>query len=519
MVIDHDHDGVALLEAQELSKSFGATRVLTAVDIAVRPGEVRGLVGQNGSGKSTLIKILTGFHEPDPGGALRLRGEDVPLPVSGTRAAALGLGVMHQDPGLEPSLSVLDNFLLDASAPSLRRIRWRRRAVEVSRVLAGYGLDVDVRRPIEELTSSQRAVVAMARAFHRLGQDDAGILVLDEPTASLEHGDADTLFTGIRAARDRGCGVLFVSHDLDEVRSVCDTVTVLRDGVLVAEGVIGEFSELELIRAIVGKDIGDLYPPVPAPRSGPVALRAHRLNGAVLREFSLEIREGEVVGVTGLAGMGQDELPEVLFGARPLTGGEVELYGERHEPEPRRSIAKGLILLPADRKALGGDMASTVADNLVVPVVGRYFRKGRMRHDVAVADVRAVLEEFDVRPPDPHRLLGELSGGNQQKALLAKWLSLFGSARILLLHEATQGVDVGARAEIFRLIRDSAAKGLAVLYVSTEHEDLANLCDRVVVVRDGRIAAEVDKAHLSGARISALALATERQAEAVPSSQ
>jgi len=503
-------EGTPLLEATRFAKTFGETQVLRGVDISVDPGEIRGLIGQNGSGKSTLIKILTGFHAPDPGGQLWLRGQEVSLPVSGPRAAALGLGVMHQDPGLEGTLSVLDNFLLDGSAACLRRIRWRREKRRVAEKLETYGLRIDVRRPVQELTSSQRAVVAMARAFDRLGHTGLGVLVLDEPTAALERGDVETLFAGIRAAQARGCGVLFVSHDLGEVRGLCDTVSVLRDGVLVAEGLMSEFTELDLIRAIVGKDIGDLYPPIPPSRKTPVVLSARNLHGDVLRGLSLEIHEGEIVGVTGLAGMGQDELVDLLYGTRPLRAGGVYLSGDRHDPKPRKSIARGMILLPADRKAQGGDASSTVTDNLTLPIVKRYFRAGRMDRASAARDVRAVLEEFDVRPRDPSRLLGELSGGNQQKALLAKWLSLFGEARVLLLHEATQGVDVGARQEIFGLIRESAARRLGILYVSTEHEDLAHLCDRVIVIRDGRIAAETDNANLDAATITALALAVNR---------
>ena len=290
---------------------------------------------------------------------------------------------------------------------------------------------------------------------------------------------------------------------------MCDSVSVLRDGGVVAEGVIAEFTEQDLIRAIVGKDIGDMYPPVPMVRSMPVALAAHNIHGDILRGVSLEIHEGEVVGLTGLAGMGHDELPELLYGARRLRSGEIRLFGEFHAPAPQTSIARGMIMLPADRKVFGGDAASTVADNLTLPIVKRYFRAGRVDRAAVARDSARVLHEFDVRPPDPWRLLGELSGGNQQKALLAKWLSLFGKARVLLLHEATQGVDVGARQEIFRLIRESASKGIAILYVSTEYEDLAHLCDRVIIVRYGQVVDELDRTNLSAASIAARALASD----------
>jgi ribose transport system ATP-binding protein len=498
-----------LLRAEHLSKSFAGINVLRDVDLSVEAGEVHGLIGQNGSGKSTLIKILTGFHPPDPGGRLSLRGREVSLPVSPRRVSALGLGVMHQDHGLERSLSVLDNFLIDGSGSPVRRIRWRRERQRVTDELAAYGLHTDVRRPVQQLSPSERAVFAVARAFDRMGGEDQGLLIMDEPTSSLERGDVEKLFKSIEVAKARGCGVLFVSHDLAEVRRICNTVSVLRDGALVAEGNMSEFTELDLIRAIVGKDIGEMYPPRPARRRTPVLLEARNLSGDLLRDCSLEIHEGEIVGVTGLAGMGQDELVELLYGSQPIRGGEVHLFGQAHDPVPGKSIASGMVLLPADRKGLGGDAYSSIEENLTVPIAKRYFRRGRMDRGSAIRDVRAVLREFDVRPPEPRRLLGELSGGNQQKALLAKWLKLFGQARVLLLHEATQGVDVGARQDIFRTIREGAKAGLGILYVSTEHEDLAHLCDRVIVMRHGRIAAEMENTNLQAETITAMALAGE----------
>jgi ribose transport system ATP-binding protein len=296
----------------------------------------------------------------------------------------------------------------------------------------------------------------------------------------------------VRAARDRGCAVLFVTHNLDEVLAHCDTVSILRDGHLVAEGAVADLTESDLITAIVGRAIGDLYPPqatVAADR--PVALAVRGLSGGGLSGVDLDLHEGEILGVTGLAGMGQDALPLLLYGASRAHGGEVRLADGPLRLDPREALRRGVVLVPADRKSLGGDMAASIEQNLTLPVLGRYWRRGRLDRAGERNDVISVLARFDVRPAEPQRLLGQLSGGNQQKALLGKWIELYGQAKVLLLHEPTQGVDVGARQEIFRFIREAADRGASILYVSTEHEDLAHLCDRVLIVRDGAFVAEL----------------------------
>lgn len=499
--------GPVLLDARAFTKVFGAARVLDGVDISVRAGEVRGLVGQNGSGKSTFIKLVAGVYELEPGASLAIAGSDVSGLTARGRAESLALGIMHQDLALEASMSVLDNFILDPATSRLRRIRWAAEAERVGAVLRGYGLDVDVRRELGELSPGQRAVVALARAFDRIAHE-RGILILDEPTASLEDHDARTLFSAIKLARDRGCGILFVSHNLAEVRGVCDSVSVLRDGALVASGMIAEFSELDLIRAIVGKDIGELYPPPPVPSTLPAALTGVALRGRTVRDLSFELRRGEILGITGLAGMGHDELPGLIYGSTQLASGEVRLSHQAYRPTPRSALARGIVYLPADRRSLGGDMGATVADNLTLPIASRYFRRGRIDEKTVRREVRQALERFDVRPANPDIQLGHLSGGNQQKALLAKWLDLYGAARILLLHEPTQGVDVGSRQDIFRLIRETARAGKSVLYASSEYEDLAHLCDRVIVLRDGEAVAELAPPHLDAAALAAASLAS-----------
>lgn len=503
---DTQSEARVLFEARGLSKTFGPNRVLSDVSLTVRAGEVRALLGQNGSGKSTLIKLVTGVHAPDPGGAVTIAGRELSLPLD-TRSPIAGLGVMHQDLALVESYSILDNFLLDGSTRPLRRIRWRGEAERVTRALELFGLDVDVRNPIGQLTRSERAVVAMARAFSRLGGQQ-GLLILDEPTAPLERNSVEMLFSAIDRIRERGCGVLYVSHDMAEVRHVCDTATVLRDGEVVAEGALDQLDDETLVRAIVGKALGSVYPEKAVRQPTRAVLSVRGLSGERVSDLSFDLHEGEILGITGLAGMGQDSVPGLVFGASRHTQGTIELYGREIDPTPRSSIEHGVVLLPADRKALGGDMAASLVDNLAIASIDRYFRGGRIRRGEAFRAVSDAIEEFGVRPCDPLRSLGELSGGNQQKALLAKWMRVFGSSRVFLLHEPTQGVDIGARQEIFRLVADAASRGQSFLYVSSEYEDLANLCDRVLVMRYGRAVGDLARSELSAQALAVHALMT-----------
>ncbi len=484
--------------------------MLRGVGIEVHPGEVRGLLGQNGSGKSTLIKVLGGYHEPDPGACVELRGAPIRLPLSAGEASRLGLSIMHQDLGLDETASVLDNFLLRGRTQprALGVINWRRERSRVAEALHDFGLDLDVTAQTGDLSRTERAIVAMVRAFDRLG-DQSGLLFLDEPTAALEPSGIEQLFAAVGRARAKGAGVLFVTHDLQEACAVCDSVTVLRDGRKVAEGPIGGFDEADLIEAIVGSEIGDLYPQPPPTHPGRPVLRARGLTGRVLDGIGFDLRKGEILGLTGLAGMGQDEVPGLIFGSATSGAGEIELAGAEHRPSPRASLRNGIVLVPADRQREGGDMTAPVGETMTLPVLRRFVRRGRLDRRVERSAVEATLERFGVRPPDAGFRFGQLSGGNQQKALLGKWLALFGAPQVLVLHEPTQGVDVGARREIFAHIRESADRGTSVIYVSTECEDLAYLCDRVLVLRHGRIAAEAGHKDLSAERLIGLCLTGE----------
>ncbi|MFL5838924.1 MAG: sugar ABC transporter ATP-binding protein [Thermoleophilaceae bacterium] len=487
--------GAALLTVRDLRKSFGGTEALRGVSLDVRAGEVHGLVGQNGSGKSTLIKILSGYHVADDGEVV---------------AAGEGaLDFVHQDLGLVGTMSALENLRVGRyETGRLGRIRWRAERGRVTALLKRFELDIDPDTPIERLSQAERAIVAIMRAIDDLEQHHgAGVLVLDEPTAALPANEVGRLFNAVRRITEAGSGVLFVTHNLDEVFEITDRVTVLRDGALVRSADTAELTEKTLIELIVGHALGDIYP-VPAGRLADAALEVDGLTGAVVERLTFAARRGEILGLTGLVGAGQDEVPYLVYGATVPAAGGVRVDGRLLEhPGPERSLAAGLVLLPADRHRLSAIPGATVKENVTLPVLRRFRRGPRLDHRAERTAVQDVLGRFDVRPADPDRPLVKLSGGNQQRALLGRCLRM--DPRVLLLHEPTQGVDVGARRGIFEMLRDAAAAGASIVYSSVEYEDLANVCDRVLVFRRGRVVAELEGGSLTKEAVLSYCYQTE----------
>ena len=499
------------LEAAHLSKSFGGVRVLNDVSLQVKAGEIHGLVGSNGSGKSTLIKILSGFHHPDPGGSLKVRGEDVPLPVPPDRATKAGLSFVHQDLGLTPQLSVLENLRVGRfTAHPGWRISWREERATVRAQLKRFDLDIAAETKVQRLSSIERVLLAVVRAFSDLEHAPGGVLLLDEPTAYLPRDGVDRLFTAVRRAAAEGAGVVFVSHRLEEIGILTNSVSVLRDGNLVGTAETSTLTESDLVEMIVGSKITTAT--FDTKSEGEVILRTHGLSGRIAQDVTLELRRGEVLGLTGLMGMGHEEVPYMLFGAEPATG-EVELEGERmpvSEMSPRRAIVSGVALLPGDRQGASGAGTLSVRENVTLPTVHRFFNGGFLRPKHERARVLEILRQYDVRPVAPARKLETLSGGNQQKALVAKWLER--KPTIFLMHEPVQGVDVSAREAIARVIAEIAAEGGSVLLSSCEYEDLARICGRVLVFRHGRVTSELEGSALTKERIIERCYATEMAA-------
>jgi ribose transport system ATP-binding protein len=496
-------DPIPLLAARGLSKTFAGRRVLADVDLDVLPGEVHGLVGQNGSGKSTLIKILSGYHPPDRGGSLTLAGEPVPLPLRPDEPLRHGLVFVHQDLGLASTMTVLENLRVGRyETRAAWRIPWRNERRRVRAALAEFDLRISPDTKISQLREVDRAIVAILRALDQLQDTQRGVLILDEPTAYLPRDGVEHLLGAIRRVTQQGVGVVFVTHRLEEVTAVTDRVTVLRNGRRVGTADTRSLAKDELVPMILGRSLDELYPPAHTV-THEVAVVVDGLDGDGLRHpLSLKLRRGEILGLTGLVGMGWERALYLLAGAERPHAGTIEVAGRRSAAErltPRRSLELGLALLPADRPRLGGAGTATVAENLTLPTLGEDFRRGLLRRRAEAERSRSLMNRFNVVPAKPELPFAKLSGGNQQKALLAKWFAT--RPDVLLLHEPTQGVDVGARRQLFEQIRDLAQSGSSILMASAEYGELSQLCDRVLVFRDGAVVAELVGTDLTEDRI------------------
>jgi ribose transport system ATP-binding protein len=490
----------ALLELRGLTKGFSGVRVLSSVDLAVRAGEVHALIGQNGSGKSTLIKILSGYHAPDAG-EVSLRGQPVPLPIKPGEAARLGLRFLHQDVGVVRTMTVLENLRVGRfKTTGCGRLRWRDERRAARAILAEMNLDIDPNLPVRDVPAAERALIGFARAIQDMDHGCGEVLVLDEPTAFLPRPSVENMFAVVRRIAAAGSAVVFVSHRLDEVMRISDRTSILRDGQLVETVTTAQTNERQLVTAMLGRAMDNLYPARTAAK-GRRVLSAANLSGRIASDVSVTVHEGEIVGLTGLLGMGHDEVPYLMFGAQPAAGGTVAVRERTLAAlNPRAAFDARMAFLPADRQRQSGIPKATLTENVTMTNRSRFVRHGWLRHGAERTAVQSLLELLDVRPAEPDRLLATLSGGNQQKALLGKWLQLNPSA--LLMHEPTQGVDIGSRKQILQIIARVAAAGTAVLVASAEYEELANLCHRVLIFRHGRIVRELAGDELTEARIA-----------------
>jgi ribose transport system ATP-binding protein len=480
------------LVLEGLSKTFQGQRALDEVSLDLRAGEIHCLLGQNGSGKSTLIKILAGYHSPDAGSAL-IDGRSVEL-GSPVEAHQHGLRFIHQDLALIDALSVVDNLALGESYGSRLWLSERHERRRARKIFAEYGIDIDVSRPLASVGAASQTMTAIVRALHH-GDAARGILVLDEPTASLSEPDKEHLFELLRAVKARGGTILYVTHRLHEVFELADRVTVLRDGRNVGTRNVDELDHDRLIELILGRSLESVYPDPPSPGADHV-LELEGLSGGVLKDFTGMVRAGEIVGIVGLAGSGAEEIPELIFGARPRAAGTIRLNGKTVAPlSPWDAIRSGLALVPADRKRHGVVADWTLRENVTLPKVrGRGPLRWLGRRQEA-QDVAKYLTRCEVKPNDPEAKISALSGGNQQKIMIARWLRA--GAKVLLLQEPTAGVDVGSRSAIYRHLNEAASAGAAVLITTTDLEEACAVCDRVYVIRGGRVGAELSSGQLT----------------------
>ncbi|WP_410660374.1 sugar ABC transporter ATP-binding protein [Amycolatopsis sp. lyj-112] len=467
-----------VLEVEGVTKTFAGVRALDDVSFTLRPGEVHALVGENGAGKSTLIKVLTGVHRPD----------------SGTLHARGAISTIYQEVNLIPLMSVASNVFLGREPRSrFGLVDWARMNSDAAALLADYGIHTDVRRPLGTLSVGAQQMVALARAV----SVDADVVIMDEPTSSLEPREVETLFEVIGKLHERGIAIVYVSHRMDELYRICDHVTVLRDGKRVHTGPLADLPRLELVSMMLGRSVGDIRIHGATAFEGdheagrePV-LRAENLtSGNRLAGVSVSIKPGEIVGLAGLLGSGRTETARAIVGDLPLSGGTVLVGGK---PIPRGNVAAamraGVSMLAEDRKTEGIIPHLSVRENIVLAALPRLSRFGLVSRSRQDRIVDTFVKRLRIKVSSPDQKVAELSGGNQQKVLLARWLCT--EPKVLLLDEPTRGIDVGAKAEVQALIDELAREGLAVLLISSEMEELLDGADRLVVLKDGAVVGEL----------------------------
>lgn len=478
------------LELRGVSKRFGSTLALDDVNLDLTYGSIRALLGHNGSGKSTLVKILAGYHEPDSG-VVRHNGEPLAYPISQLDLANRGITFLHQDIGLVESASVLDNVYIGRyktnALGQIKKAPARRHVRELVRELgASFSPDAVV----GGLSASERTIVGLARAMHDLEEHTQGVLVLDEATASLPAREVDELLSAVRSVAARGIAVLLVTHHLNEPVALADEVTVLRDGRVVADRPVEGLDERALAELVIGNSRTEGARRATTSRPGVRAEVRALTRERVLRPTDFAIAPGEIVGLTGLSGSGHDTVAEMLFGLRRSTGGTLVVNGAEVAKRPAAARRAGVALVSGDRARFGGVIAASLSENVGTPNMSLFTGRGhRIDRGRERAIVGSVIERFDVRPGRPSAPFASLSGGNQQKALLGRFL--IDPPQLLLLDEPTSGVDIGAVDAIIDTLSEYAAQGGAVIIASTQYEDLARLADRVLVFVDGRIGAEL----------------------------
>jgi ribose transport system ATP-binding protein len=498
----------AALRVTNIAKTFGGARALKGISFTVGRREVHGLLGQNGSGKSTFVKILSGFYPPDPGGSLSLFGQDLPLPMPPGSFRDFRLAFVHQNLGLVPSLTVLENLRIAHITRGRGLVNWRRERMAAAAALARFGIDLDLGAHVAKLSQTQRALLAIVRAAQDLADSESqgaprGFLVLDEPTPFLPREGVHRLFALVRQLVAEGSSVLFISHDIDEVREITDHATILRDGAVTATIATKTASHDDFVEGIVGRRITQVKRPAEVAASATVTASIRDIAEPGLSLDHLDLHQGEIVGLTGLIGSGYERLPYLVFGATKASSGTLSWNGlsrPLHAMTPGFAVAHGMALLPADRPKASGIGSLPIVDNLLMLDMRRFWSRTGLRRRAMMEEAGRLSTLFDVRPNNPRQKLGALSGGNAQKVLLAKWL--IRKPTLLLLDEPTQGVDVGARQQLFRIVRQAAAEGATVLCASSDFEQLAQLCDRVLIFARGRrvaalIGDDITKDHIA----------------------
>ena len=493
------------LRMRAVSKSFGSVRALREVSVEFRSGEVTALMGENGAGKSTLLKVLIGALAID-GGGVELDGTAVRF-TDPTASRAAGVRVVAQEPEIIPQVSVAENIYVGALPARGRVFRRSEVVAKAAELITRYGFG-QVLHPETlgaRLTPAQRQLVEILRAL----TEQPKVIAFDEPTSSLSDNEVDLLFALIRRLSVQGVAVIYVSHRIKEVFALCDRVAVLRDGSHVGTRPIDDLTEAQLIKMMVGRDLSSLYhDDVARPEPGELVLDVRGLSSADVHDVSLRVRAGEIVGLAGLIGAGRSELVKALVGAEPVTSGSVSFLGtQRRFRSPRDAVRAGIGLAPEERKAEALFLQRSVRENTATAIYDQIRRFRVINRKLERQTVARFLERLRVRTPSQEHVVGNLSGGNQQKVVLARWLAR--NPALLILDEPTRGVDVGAKSEIYAIVHELASAGIAILMVSSELPEMLGLADRILVMQNGRITGELCRAEATEEGVLALAMADD----------
>lgn len=490
-----------LLELSEIKKSFGAVRALKGVSFELKAGEVHALLGENGAGKSTLIKVITGAHAPDSG-TLTVAGQELAA-LTPAKAQELGIACIYQQPALFPDLSVAENIGLRLKkSAAFAKVNWGKQRAVAQKLLDRIGAEISPDADVASLSMPEQQLVEIACA---LGSG-ARIVIMDEPTASLTQKEQHLLYAVVRDLRDSGVGVVYISHRLEEIFALADRVTVLRDGESVGTHPVNRLTEAQMIQLMVGREVSAIYPPAESAPGG-VILEMQNVSceASGIADVSLTVRAGEILGMAGLVGAGRTELARILFGITPASSGSISLEGKSIQiNKPQEAIAQGIAYVPEDRRKHGVILDLPIAHNITMAIHRRIFPRHFLRKQAEENLAAQMIRDLGIKAFGPEAPGGSLSGGNQQKVSVARWLAT--KPRLLILDEPTQGVDVGAKSEIHKIIRRLAKDGLAVLMISSDLPEVLGMSDRVAVMRGGRLVAMVDGEKAEAASIMAAAL-------------
>ncbi len=492
-----------VIRMEHIHKSFGGVHALSDVQMAVYAGEVHALLGENGAGKSTLIKTMTGVYHPDSG-EIYLYGE--PVQFSGPREAQRqGIGAIYQEPSLFPDLDIAENIVAGRQPTRAGRVDWRAMYREADELLQQLGVDLNPRIKARNLSVAQQQTVEIARALSL----NAQLLIMDEPTSSLTLTEVKELFRIIRQLREGGTAIIFISHRLEELFEVADRVTILRDGHYISTREMSGVETEDLIQMMVGRNVDDLFPKQEAP-PGELRLEVSHLTAAgKFEDVSFSLRAGEILGLAGLIGAGRTDVARALFGIQSVQSGAIRISGQPVEiRSPQQAMNLGLGFVPEDRQHHGLVLPMTIETNITLPILSHFATFGWRRDRQAKQVAEKAAHRLEVKSSGITQKAKELSGGNQQKVVLAKWLET--NPRILILDEPTRGIDVGTKAAVHQLMSDLANEGVAILMISSELPEILGMSDRILVMREGRITGEFTRAEATQEKIMAAAVAAER---------